>query len=74
MYAIEFETDIKSKYIEIKDYNKVLNKHAKVIVLMEDLDSGDFFASQDDFIASLLNKPRHLEQGTVFLSRDEANE
>ncbi|MCE9682349.1 hypothetical protein [Halomonas alkalisoli] len=40
MYAVEFETDITSRYLEIKDYDKLANKHAKVIILVED-DSGD---------------------------------
>ncbi|MDR5907807.1 hypothetical protein [Franzmannia qiaohouensis] len=36
MYAIEFETDITSRYLELKDYEKLANKHAKVIILVED--------------------------------------
>lgn len=36
MYAIEFETNISSRFIEIKDYQRVLNKQAKVIVLVDD--------------------------------------
>ena len=36
MYAIEFETDITGKYIEIKDYEQLLNKHAKVIILVDE--------------------------------------
>ena len=73
MYAVEFETDIKSKYIEIKDYEKVLNKHAKVIVLVEDFDNDNVSANHDDFIASLLIQPRQIDQNTQFLSREEAN-
>jgi hypothetical protein len=37
MYAIEFETDITGKYIELKNYWQVLNKHAKIIVLVDEL-------------------------------------
>lgn len=37
MYAIEFETDIKDGFIEIKDHEKLLNKHVRVIVLAEDM-------------------------------------
>jgi hypothetical protein len=37
MYAIEFETDITGKYIELKDYEQLLNKHAKVIVLVNEM-------------------------------------
>lgn len=37
MYAVEFETDIRNKYIEIKDYENLLNKHAKVIILVDDI-------------------------------------
>ncbi len=36
MYAIEFETEITDKYIELKNYQNFINKHAKVIVLVED--------------------------------------
>ncbi len=36
MYAIEFETEITGKYIELADYERVVNKHAKVILLFED--------------------------------------
>ncbi len=36
MYAIEFETDITGKYIELKHYQKVLNKHARVVVLVDE--------------------------------------
>lgn len=39
MYAVEFEADITSRYLEIKDYERLANKHAKVIILVED-DSG----------------------------------
>lgn len=34
MYALEFETDITDKFIEIKNYEKVANKHARVIILV----------------------------------------
>ena len=35
MYAIEFETDIKTEYIRIPEYEKIKNQHVKVIVLAE---------------------------------------
>ncbi len=35
MYAIEFETYITDKFIEIKEYEKVANRHAKVILLFD---------------------------------------
>ena len=37
MYAIEFETDITGKYIELQNYEQLLNKHAKVIVLVNEM-------------------------------------
>lgn len=37
MYAVEFEVDITDKFIEIKDYEKVANKHARVIIIVEDV-------------------------------------
>lgn len=36
MYAVEFETDIRSPFIELKDYERLANRHAKVIILVED--------------------------------------
>jgi len=39
MYAIEFETDITSRFIEIKDYDSFKNKHVKVIILTESVES-----------------------------------
>ena len=37
MYAVEFEVDITDKFIEIKDYEKLVNKHARVIIIVEDV-------------------------------------
>lgn len=37
MYAIEFETDITGNFIELKDYEQLLNKYAKVIVLVDEM-------------------------------------
>jgi hypothetical protein len=39
MYAIEFETDITGKFIELQDYEKLINKHARIIVLVEEASS-----------------------------------
>jgi hypothetical protein len=39
MYAIEFETDITGKFIELQDYEKLINKHARIIVLVEETSS-----------------------------------
>ena len=33
MYAIEFETDVKDKYIKIPDYEKFAFQHVKVMVM-----------------------------------------
>jgi hypothetical protein len=37
MYAIEFDTDITGKYIELQNYEQLLNKHAKVIILVNEM-------------------------------------
>jgi virulence-associated protein VagC len=39
MYAIEFETDINSEYIRLPEFEKLKNKHVRVIVLSEETDS-----------------------------------
>jgi hypothetical protein len=36
MYTLAFETDITSQIIVFKDYEQVLNKHAKVFVVIDD--------------------------------------
>jgi len=38
MYAVEFETDIKSEYIKVPEYNKLKNKHAKILFLLKEAD------------------------------------
>jgi len=38
MYAIEFETELKNRFIEIKDFEKIANKRARVIILIADDD------------------------------------
>ena len=35
MYAIEFETDIKNEFIRIPEYERLKDKHVKVILLTE---------------------------------------
>jgi len=35
MYAVEFETDIKGKYIEIPEYDSFKNQHVRVIILKD---------------------------------------
>ena len=37
MYALEFETDIKSEYIKVPEYNKLKNKHAKILLFLTDV-------------------------------------
>jgi len=36
MQAIEFETDVVSEYIRIPEFEKLKNRHVKVIVLSEE--------------------------------------
>ena len=38
MYTIEFETHLKDRYIEVKDFEKIANKHVRVIILVEEHD------------------------------------
>ncbi len=66
MYAIEFETDIKDRFIELKDYERLINKHARVIVLID-----EDKPNQEDFIDRVIKNPKHLNE--KFLTRDEAN-
>ncbi|WP_273210134.1 hypothetical protein [Marinobacter subterrani] len=36
MYAIEFETDITGRYLELKEWQHLMNKHARVIILVDE--------------------------------------
>ena len=36
MYAIEFEVDIKGEFIRLPEFEKLKNRHVKVIVLTEE--------------------------------------
>lgn len=36
MVTVEFETEITSRFLELKEYDKLVNKHARVIILVDD--------------------------------------
>ncbi|MFC4260219.1 hypothetical protein ACFOZ5_14445 [Marinobacter lacisalsi] len=36
MVTVEFETEITSRFLELKDYDKLVNKHARVIIQVDD--------------------------------------
>ena len=36
MYAIEFETVIKNRYIELRNADELLDKHVRIIVLVDE--------------------------------------
>lgn len=72
MDAIEFETDIINKYIEIKEYEKVANRHARVILLLGDKINSSPSDSASRF-SEFLSKSKKVENITVF-SRDELND
>ncbi len=36
MYAVEFEADVTSPFIQLQNYEQFLNQHVKVIVLAKD--------------------------------------
>ncbi len=36
MYAIEFETIIKNRYIELRNADELLDKHVRIIVLVDE--------------------------------------
>ena len=75
MYAIEFEANIHNGIVQIpKTFHKLYTgKKAKVIIMVED-DAVVMHLKQPDFIETLSTNPRHIDQSTDFLSRDQANE
>lgn len=78
MYAIEFETDVKDRFIEIKDYEKLVNKHVRVIILAEDAHF-DSSASKNteilkDFFKNRQNKPMVDPSINIIKLCDEIND
>ncbi|MCL4556063.1 MAG: hypothetical protein M1572_04145 [Gammaproteobacteria bacterium] len=72
MYAVEFETDLVSPYIQVPDFEAVANRHARVILLLSDSINSSITSEKEDAIDALLKRPAHFVQDR-FLSRDEAN-
>lgn len=60
MYAVEFETDITSRYLEIKDYEKLANKHAKVIILVDEQQAVAQGSGLLQAFESIKEKRKHL--------------
>ncbi len=75
MYAIEFEASIHNGVVQIPStFHKLYSStKAKIILMIED-DSEVMTFKKPDFIETLANNPRHLDESTVFLSREQANE
>lgn len=69
MLTIEFETKITGRFIEIKDYEKIVNKNARVIVIVED----ESIQEDEDFITSVSLNPLDIQKDQKFLTREEAN-
>lgn len=53
MYALEFETEIKSEYIKIPDYKKFMHKHVKVVLTMEQEKTTETKYAFDDLTGKL---------------------
>lgn len=75
MYAIEFETSIHNGIVQIPGtFHKLYSSSkAKIIIMIED-DTDITASNKPDFIEMLANNPRHLDESTMFLSREQANE
>lgn len=75
MYAIEFETSIHNGVVQIPSvFHKLYSStKAKIIIMIED-DTVVTASKKPDFIEMLANNPRHLDESTDFLSREQANE
>lgn len=61
MYAIEFETEITGKYIELANYERVVNKHAKAILLFEDQEPDNRLPVENLFFNQFKSAPRQDE-------------
>ncbi|WP_353571865.1 hypothetical protein [Candidatus Albibeggiatoa sp. nov. BB20] len=59
MYAIEFETDITSRFIEIKDYESFKNKHVKVIILADSKESS--VTTEDIALKNLFKQAKNIK-------------
>ena len=76
MYAIEFETDITSRYLELKEFDRLQNKHARVIILVEEnseADASDNLAEFRALQAKRSEKKKVAKELSVESMEDDIN-
>lgn len=80
MYAIEFETDITDRFIEIVEFEKLANRHVKVIILAKEdsepknggLNRNDSFSGRMDSVDMIFDKFQ-IDFTDFKFDREEAN-
>lgn len=61
MYAVEIETDIKDRFIEVPDYQSFKNKHTKVIFMTDNNISSPASLSEDiDLMEEVFSDAQNL--------------
>jgi hypothetical protein len=77
MYAVEFETDITGKYLELKEWQSLVNKHARVIILVDEepstSEASDDLAGFRSLQAARGEKPELAKDMAVESLEDDIN-
>ena len=73
MHAVEFETDIKSEYIKVPEYNKLKNKHAKVFFIFDENQIEDKVEKEIELLNKFYAQPVIIDN-FVMPTREERNE
>ena len=80
MYAMEFEAPIENGIVRIpKEYHDLQQKRkVKFIVIYDNDNSTKNYGGEEsinsNFIDEIINNPRHTDENSSFLSREEAHE
>lgn len=62
MYAVEFEADVTSPFIQLQNYEQFLNQHVKVIVLAQEAPKTSKTNDATHYVKKLRN--RHFKPTT----------
>lgn len=69
MYATEFKTVIHDPYVKIPEFERFKDRAVRIIILEERPEEPNV----DDFIDKITAAPKHVEPGTTFMTREDAN-
>ena len=74
MYTIEFQTQITDQYLQLKDFERLANKHARVIIIVEEeADRQSALSAFDRMTKNRANKPKVGKETAIDNMEDDIN-